>query len=248
MFTNEERAELKTQHPDFSDGQIELILCCLFSSEIRKKLTGPSDWIRDPKTLLSNLRYLEQWRSVIFSGDPGAFEKFTIHRERSNLFTELRGAVQNLRRELIAVQAKLPLQVSPAELDQLCRNLEQVEYGLVSDDSSDEMQTAAYTVWRLLRDQILTLEIFCNLEEQPVEIVDSDYAEPILKSDLAYMLGVDVVTVRRRINSGELRVIPGTSPTAKKIRVHGDDFPTGLKRPNERKHKLSGLTKSGKRQ
>jgi len=248
MFTNEERAELQTQHPDFSDAQIELLLCCHFSSEIYKKLTGPSDWIRDPKTLLSNLRYLEQWRSVIFSGDPRAFEKFTIHRERSNLFAELRGAVQTLRRELIAVQAKLPLPVSPAELDQLWRNLAQVEYGLVSDDSSDEMQTAAYTVWRILKNEILTLEIFCNLEEQPVEIVDSDYAEPILKSDLAYMLGVDVATVRRRIKSGELRIIPGTSPTAKKIRVHGDDFPPGLKRQTERKLKLSLRPKRAKRQ
>ena len=87
-----------------------------------------------------------------------------------------------------------------------------------------------------------------NREAAVIEFVDSDYAEPIGKSELAYMFGVDVATVRRRIKSGELRIIPGTSPTAKKIRVHGDDFPPGLKRQTERKLKLSLRPKRAKRQ
>ena len=80
------------------------------------------------------------------------------------------------------------------------------------------------------------------------EFVDSDYAEPTFKSDLAFLFGVDRATISRRIQSGELRTLPGTSDTAKKVRVHGDDFPAGLKRLNERKLKLSTLPKRGKRQ
>lgn len=75
------------------------------------------------------------------------------------------------------------------------------------------------------------------------EFVDSDYAEPIFKSDLAFLFGVNPATIRRRIQSGELRTRPGTSDTAKKVRVHGDDFPAGLKRLNERKQKLSTMPK-----
>ena len=80
------------------------------------------------------------------------------------------------------------------------------------------------------------------------EFVDSDYAEPISKSDWAFLFVVNPATIRRRIQSGELRTLPGTSDTAKKVRVHGDDFPAGLKRLNERKLKLSTLPKRGKRQ
>lgn len=165
MFTNESRAELKIQHPEMSDRQIELILCCHFGSEICKKLTGPSDWLRDPKTLLSNLRYLEQWRSVMFSGDPKKIEKFTIHREKSTLFMELGSIVQKLMRELNAVQAKCPLPVSTDQLETLWQNLERAY--LASDDASDETQTAAYTVWRILKNEILTMEEFCKLDCSP---------------------------------------------------------------------------------
>ena len=80
------------------------------------------------------------------------------------------------------------------------------------------------------------------------EFVDSDYAELISKSDLAFLFGVDPKTISRRIQSGELRTLPGTSDTAKKVRVHGDDFPAGLKRLNERKQKLSTMPKRAKRQ
>ena len=80
------------------------------------------------------------------------------------------------------------------------------------------------------------------------EFVDSDYAEPTFKSDLAFLFGVDRATISRRIQSGELRTLPGTSDTAKKVRVHGDDFPAGLKRLNERKQKLSTMPKRRKRQ
>lgn len=80
------------------------------------------------------------------------------------------------------------------------------------------------------------------------EFVDSDYAELISKSDLAFLFGVDRATISRRIQSGELRTLPGTSDTAKKVRVHGDDFPAGLKRLNERKQKLSTMPKRAKRQ
>ena len=80
------------------------------------------------------------------------------------------------------------------------------------------------------------------------EFVDSDYAEPIFKSDLAFLFDVNVATIRRRIQSGVLRTLPGTLDNAKKVRVHGDDFPAGLKRPNERKQKLSTLPKRGNRQ
>lgn len=80
------------------------------------------------------------------------------------------------------------------------------------------------------------------------DFVESDYAEPILKSDLAFMFDVDRATIARRIQSGELRTMPGTSHAAKKVRIHGDDFPTGLTRPNERKQKLSLLPKLEKRQ
>ena len=81
-----------------------------------------------------------------------------------------------------------------------------------------------------------------------VEFVESDYAEPTFKSDLAFLFGVDRATIARRIQSGELRTMPGTSDTAKKVRVHGDDFPVGLKRPTERQQKLSIPHKRGKRQ
>ena len=84
--------------------------------------------------------------------------------------------------------------------------------------------------------------------EAPAGFVESDYVEPILKSDLAILFGVDRATIARWIGSGELRTMPGTSARAKKVRVHGDDFPDGLKRPHERKQKLSGLPKHGKRQ
>ena len=80
------------------------------------------------------------------------------------------------------------------------------------------------------------------------EFVDSDYAEPTFKSDLAFLFGVDRATISRRIQSGDLRTLPGTSDTAKKVRVHGDDFPAGLKRLNERKQKLSTMPKRRKRQ
>ena len=80
------------------------------------------------------------------------------------------------------------------------------------------------------------------------EFVDSDYAELISKSDLAFLFGVAPKTISRRIQSGELRTLPGTSDTAKKVRVHGDDFPAGLKRLNERKQKLSTMPKRAKRQ
>ena len=80
------------------------------------------------------------------------------------------------------------------------------------------------------------------------EFVDSDYAEPILKSGLAILFGVNQKTITRWIKSGELRAMPGTSQRAKKVRIHGDDFPDGSKRPHERKQKLSALTKPGKRQ
>ena len=80
------------------------------------------------------------------------------------------------------------------------------------------------------------------------EFVESDFAELIFKSDLAVLFGVDRATIHRRIVSGELRTMPGTLDTAKKVRIHGDDFPAGLKRPNERKQKLSSVRKRGKRQ
>ena len=80
------------------------------------------------------------------------------------------------------------------------------------------------------------------------EFVESDYAEPIFKNDLAFLFDVDRATIARRIKSRELRAMPGTLATAKKVRIHGDDFPAGLKRPNERKQKLSSQPKNGKRQ
>jgi hypothetical protein len=80
------------------------------------------------------------------------------------------------------------------------------------------------------------------------EFVDSDYAEPIYKSDLALLFERDRATIARWIESGELRVIPGTPKTAKKVRVHGDDFTDGIKRPHERKAKLSSVKKLKTRQ
>jgi hypothetical protein len=80
--------------------------------------------------------------------------------------------------------------------------------------------------------------------ETPDQVVESDYAEPILKSDLAILFDVSGATISRRIKSGELRTLPGTSDRAKKVRIHGDDFPAGLKRPNERKAKLRQRPKS----
>jgi hypothetical protein len=82
----------------------------------------------------------------------------------------------------------------------------------------------------------------------PDEFVESDYAEPIFKSDLAFLFGVDRATIARRIQSGELRAMPGTLDTAKKVRIHGDDFPVGLRRPGERKQQLAMLPKRETRQ
>ena len=79
-------------------------------------------------------------------------------------------------------------------------------------------------------------------------VVEADYAEPMFKNELAYLFGVDRVTIARRIASSELRQIPGTLPKAKKVRIHGDDFPPGLRRPSERKLKLSTRPKDTKRQ
>ena len=76
------------------------------------------------------------------------------------------------------------------------------------------------------------------------DVVDSDYAESILKSDLAILFNVDRATIARRIQSGALRALPGTLNTAKKVRIHGDDFPLGLKRTHERQAKLSPQPKS----
>ena len=80
------------------------------------------------------------------------------------------------------------------------------------------------------------------------DVLETDYAEPIGKSELAQLFGVDRKTIKRQLDSGNLRVLPGTLPTAKKIRVHGDDFPPGLKRKNERTQRLSELKKNVKRQ
>jgi hypothetical protein len=96
---------------------------------------------------------------------------------------------------------------------------------------------------------VKNVEIGTAAKTRPAsEIVESDYAEPILKSELAVLFGVDRATIARRIQSGELRTMPGTLDTAKKVRIHGDDFPAGLKRTNDRKQKLSILPKRGKRQ
>jgi hypothetical protein len=87
-----------------------------------------------------------------------------------------------------------------------------------------------------------------TVEDAAATLVDSDYAEPILKSDLALLFDVDRATIARRIQSGELHPMPGTSDRAKKVRLHGDDFPPGLKRPNERRARLSERTRHGTRQ
>ena len=155
------RTSLQEQHPEFSSDEIELLLCCHFSSEICAKLASSSDWIQDPSKLLSDLRYLEQWRSEIISGDPRKFEQFTIHREKFSLFTELRGEVQRIVRELREVQPATRIPVSADRLETLWQNLEAVQNA--TDDGSDTTQTAAYTVWRLLKDEIISLEGFCRL-------------------------------------------------------------------------------------
>ncbi len=80
----------------------------------------------------------------------------------------------------------------------------------------------------------------------PEEFVQSDYVEPMFKSELADLFEVSRVTIARRIKSGELRVMPGTSDTAKKVRVHQDDFPVELKQTHARKTKLSNRPKKGK--
>lgn len=85
-------------------------------------------------------------------------------------------------------------------------------------------------------------------EAEPVEFVEADYAEPIFKGDLALLFGVDRVTIKRRIEKGELKVLPGTPPGAQKVRVHCDDFLPGLKRKHERTLKLFELKKDTKRQ
>ena len=155
------RTSLQEQHPEFSSDEIELLLCCHFSSEICAKLASSSDWIQDPSKLLSDLRYLEQWRSEIISGDPRKFEQFTIHREKFSLFTELRGEVQRIVRELREVQPATRIPVSADRLETLWHNLETVEFG--SDDHSDAIQTSAYNVWRILKDEIETMKVFCQL-------------------------------------------------------------------------------------
>ena len=87
-----------------------------------------------------------------------------------------------------------------------------------------------------------------KLKKAEPDFVESDYAEPMLKSDLANLFDVSLSTIVRRIKTGALRVMPGTIATAKQVRIHGDDFPSGLKRPQERKQKLSPASKHGSRQ
>ena len=86
------------------------------------------------------------------------------------------------------------------------------------------------------------------VEASDSDFLEADYAEPIFKNELAYLFGVERATIARRIATGELRQLPGTPATAKKVRIHGDDFPIGLKRKNERTLRLSELKKNGKRQ
>lgn len=69
---------------------------------------------------------------------------------------------------------------------------------------------------------------------ESVAVVASDYSEPITKKHLALMLDVSSRAIPRMIKRGELRVLPGTSNRAKRVRVHIDDLPQTLKRRQQR--------------
>ena len=77
-----------------------------------------------------------------------------------------------------------------------------------------------------------------NLPDPPDLVVDSDYSEPYTKSELALMFEVSNRTIARRIKDGTIPIMPGTAQNARRVRVHCDHWPKGLKLPHERKNKI----------
>jgi hypothetical protein len=181
---DETRRQWELRFPDAPPGFIEMNHCVIFSHEIRKRMTGPSDWLRDPATLLSDLRLLEDWRAEIIDDNAASDDEeysCTIYRkDKSILFTLLKVTVQEMIVNLRAAKVGSSLPVCPDKLETFARTLEAVHIG------SDDPQSV-YDLWRILNQEIRTMEAFCRLHCPKILPAGVLYS----MQDLCDMIGVE---------------------------------------------------------
>ena len=147
-----------------------------WSHNICKRMATPDDWVRDPKTLLNDLRIIEEWRAelvtdnavvVVPTLDELADPDFevdipspyfcTVHRDKGLLFGNLFGIVEVMSGQIRAVQAIRSLPVRPDKLELFANTLEEIERGC--DDQNIVIQ-----LHHILHKEIRALEEFCRLK------------------------------------------------------------------------------------
>lgn len=180
---DETRSYWKARYPEATDERIELIGCMIFSHESCKRMATAGEWLKDPETLLADLRIIEEWRVELISDNPVNVEEeyaFTIHREKNILFTLLKSTIQDMIVNLRAANVASGLPVCPDRLEAFARTLEAVQCG------SNDPQSV-YELWRILNQEIRTMEVFCRLNRRNVPPAGVLYS----MADLCEMIGVE---------------------------------------------------------